>query len=308
MAGLNSLLDARTNALAPAETTGTRVDRLNGSAPSGDPSSFVSAFASLTSGTPIRLSGSLAAIDQASGAQKQRDLDIWFNGTFGVLGSSATGEFGMATMGLDGLLTDDVLLGLSLQLDTSRITQGNAELQGSGWLMGPYLTARVAPDLYVDLSASAGLSQNSISLGNSLTAFGGQRWRASGALLGDWQSGAWGISPELRFSWYSESTDPHAGPTGPVPRQDSALGRVALGPTVRYRFGLGDLDTQARVKVSTQLDSIADRLVLSLGGDAGLSVNLPHGANLDLGVSLQGLTQAHSASISWRAGLSGRLP
>lgn len=299
-ADITDQLEARAAMLVDqAASADGRIARLNGVAPTVTPDALVSAFMPAVTGGPVRFAGSLGAIDAAT-APDAAAPNLWFDATFGALGGTAEGQFGIARVGIDGLVTPDLLLGLSLGIDRSAISAGGATLEGIGWLLSPYLTARVAPNFYIDLSAGAGLSRNT--LGD--VEFGGRRVTASGALLGEWTDGPWTVSPELRFSYLSEATDAAAG----VAAATVETGRLSAGSSVAYRFTLGETAAEARLAGNAYLDATGADTRADLTLRAGLGFTLPGGANLDLDLTAAGLIDAAPQSIALRAGFSGTLP
>jgi hypothetical protein len=277
----------------------SRIARLNGALTTVTPSALVSAFMPATAGGPIHLAGRLGAIDAAT-APGATGPNLWFDATFGALGGTSDGNFSIARLGIDQLITPDLLAGLSLSLDRSDVASGGATLSGTGWLLSPYLTARLAPNFYIDLSAGAGLSHNS--LGD--VEFAGHRLSASGALIGEWSDGPWTFSPELRFAYLLESTDAADG----VAAATVETGRLAAGPTLAYRFSLDEVAAEARLGANAYLEGAGDGANADIALRAGLGLALPGGASLDLDLTATGLTDASTGTIALRAGLSGTLP
>lgn len=280
-----------------------RIDRLNGIAPSaGDPASALMGLMPLVSGGgPRTLSGSLGAIEQAvADPAKPAALDIWFEASFGAYGSDvAQGNFGIAYLGADYLVSPDLLVGALFQLDRVGFDSntGDATAEGTGWMIGPYVTGRLGDNLYVDLRAAAGRSANSISpYGTYTDEVDASRWLIEAALSGEWTDGSWTFQPAARLSYFEESSDAYTDGLGVyVPSVTSGTGQLALGPALSYRFVTdGEID----VVLGTRLDGVLDFGLYggSLAADgvhaeleASIDLSLPGGARLGAAVKAGGL-------------------
>lgn len=118
----------------------------------------------IANGGSLAGSASLAQIEAMAGNEQSPRFDAWFEGTFGVLSRGrARGEFAIIAFGADYLVNDDLLVGGFFQIDQLWQESGAGHSRGYGWVAGPYLTARLAEHLYLDLSLAAGRADNLIS-------------------------------------------------------------------------------------------------------------------------------------------------
>jgi len=137
--------------------------------------------------------------DVVEGEAPVRRFDIWAEGRFSRFSaSSGKGDFFIAHAGADYLVTPDLPVGIGAQIDWTdynATTVGTAD--GLGFMAGPYATARLASNLYVDASLSWGLSDNRVSpYGTYEDSFSAGRWRASAALFGAFEHEALLIRPD----------------------------------------------------------------------------------------------------------------
>lgn len=75
-----------------------------------------------------------------------------------------------------------LLIGALMQFDFADETSGalNSDVEGNGWMAGPYLSARLTDNLFFDARAAWGRSENTISpFGTTQTRqTGSAGWRA----------------------------------------------------------------------------------------------------------------------------------
>ena len=117
-----------------------------------------------------------------------------------------------------------------------------SSVEGSGWMFGPYMTARLAPSLYLDARLVGGSSSNEVSPFKTYTDdFDTTRWLAEAGLSGDFRQGHWTFQPNVRLSWYRDTSDDYIDGTGAaVPSQTVELGQIKAGPALSGRFVVDD--------------------------------------------------------------------
>ncbi|UXN75405.1 autotransporter domain-containing protein [Devosia sp. A8/3-2] len=81
-------------------------------------------------------------------------------GTFALANEQgAAGRFGVAAMGVDRVVGEDLLVGGFVEADTMiRDWSDASALLRGGWMAGGYATMRVLDNVYVDLMGSGGSS------------------------------------------------------------------------------------------------------------------------------------------------------
>lgn len=170
--------------------------------------------------------------------------DVWVEGRYSGFNDD-TGNFdrdghvGVLYLGSDYRITPDMIVGGLVQFDWAKDESSPlvSKVDGSGWMIGPYLSARVHENIYFDLRAAWGRSSNDIDDAGASGSFDTTRWLVRGALAGNWQYYAWRITPSAELAYIKESSDSYTNSGGTfVAAQDVALGRLQFGPEVGYRF------------------------------------------------------------------------
>ncbi|NDW54305.1 autotransporter outer membrane beta-barrel domain-containing protein [Aliiroseovarius sp. PrR006] len=168
--------------------------------------------------------------------------DLWIEAAHAKFSAgNMDGDFNIIHMGVDRLVNSDLLIGLGLQLDHARLSGAGAEISGSGFMVGPYLTKRVHDNLYLDARVAWGRSSNDVSpFGTYTDTVGAERWLATAALIGDFQVGDLTIQPEARLSWFEETTDAYLDSNNiAVTPVTTSFGSFELGPTISRSYTVG---------------------------------------------------------------------
>jgi hypothetical protein len=118
----------------------------------------------------------------------------------------------------------------------------NSSISGQGYLIGPYMTARLREGLYFDGHIAIGESFNEISpFGVYEDEVDAERTYLSGALIGDIRKGPWSLRPEGRVTFFREEMDSYVDGIGvTIPSIEVSTGEFEFSPTVRYRYALKD--------------------------------------------------------------------
>lgn len=168
-------------------------------------------------------------------------LDIWFEGSLAdvSLGNNR-GEFALGYFGIDYLVQDGLLIGALAQFDRfdSDDALATGQSEGDGWMVGPYLTARLAPRFYIDARIAFGGSDNSVSpLGTYVDGYETDRMLASASAIGDLDLGdGFTLWPELGLRYIREDIDGYVDTLGvAVPDAVIDQGELALSPRLDYR-------------------------------------------------------------------------
>ncbi|MTD95341.1 autotransporter domain-containing protein [Hyphomicrobium sp. xq] len=170
--------------------------------------------------------------------------DIWVEGRYSHFDDDAgnldrNGHVGVLYVGGDYRVAQNVIVGALMQFDWSKDDSSvlASKVDGNGWMIGPYLSAEVHENVYFDLRASWGRSDNDLTLGTTTGAFDTWRWLVKGALAGNWVHDAWRFTPSAELAYVTESQDAFTNSAGTfVPGQDVSLGRLQFGPEFGYRF------------------------------------------------------------------------
>ena len=305
---IQSFLDARAGLLlANAPDAARRFNRLNGTTPppnftGADVLSYLDVVAT-TGSLPV--SGSLAAFDAFDEADEPRAFDVWIDGTFALFETgSGQGRFSTGSIGADYLVTPDLLVGAFASLDAiDRFETLGSTLSGTGWLAGPYVTARLTDTLHLDLLAAAGTAGNQIESGGVIDDFGSTRWLVNATLEGRFTEGPWTFAPRLSAGYVEERSQAYIGANGvAVPEVFASAGQVSGGPGIVHT----STDEGLTRTLSLRLDALA-RLGTdsAFGGriEGGIELGSAAGARFGTTLGLSGLTSGtRSVSLSVNAG------
>src|SRR5207253_8593290 len=94
-------------------------------------------------------------------------LNAWVEGQFAYYNSdnddegNPEGNFFVGYAGVDVKVFDRVLVGVMGQLDWYDEDSDTGRTDGNGWMAGPYVSAQLAPNLFLDVRGMYGESDNS---------------------------------------------------------------------------------------------------------------------------------------------------
>ncbi len=182
-------------------------------------------------------------------------FNAWLEGQFAIYrdddaGQSQTGDFFVGYAGADWRVNEHVLLGVMGQIDWAEDRQANSinVVSGTGWMAGPYLSAEPVDNIFVDLRALWGQSDNSAIqdvLGSRYEGgFDTERWLVQAVIAGKHEAGDFDIAPEMSLIYMHESQESYSVTDGVntvlVGGQSVDLGRLAGGVTISYQGEIGD--------------------------------------------------------------------
>ncbi len=160
------------------------------------------------------------------------------------------GEFGVLYIGADYLVNEDFALGILVQADTGseRITSFS-EVSGNGWMVGPYITMEISPDLFFSARAAWGRSENSASVdvfevGNIFTGdFQTERTLVRASLLGTYDMGQLQVSPDAELAYMRERQENYLVSDGlstvSVAGGTAEIGRLSVSVSIDYPVAMG---------------------------------------------------------------------
>jgi hypothetical protein len=181
-------------------------------------------------------------------------FNVWIDGTLVVHSRSQAddrwGRFGMISAGVDYLLSEKALVGLTVHYDSMNDpTDEDARLTGNGWLAGPYASFEVGSGVFWDVSLLHGGSGNSIDSRFWDGSFDTRRWMVDTAVSGVWKlDDATRVTPKLRAVYFSETVGDYevangSGDVVAVPGLESEQFRLTFGTEVERQFGLANGST-----------------------------------------------------------------
>jgi hypothetical protein len=193
----------------------------------------------------LQMSQAYAAVADAGPQLAVPAFDVWIEAHFSQYEDDAgdldgEGHFGILYLGADYLVTPSVLVGALVQLDWTEEASGedDSSVEGFGWMVGPYLSARITPHLFFDTRAAWGTSDNTVDpFGEYEDDFSTDRWLASARLTGNWNMGNLRITPSVGVTYVEERQEDYTDSLGVlIPEQTVSLGRLAFGPELAYRM------------------------------------------------------------------------
>lgn len=172
--------------------------------------------------------------------------DVWSSGHVSWFddGGTGTGTLGSAYVGIDYLLTEDILLGLQVEVDwmDETLSATGGTVGGTGWMAGPYGLIRLDDNFYFDFAGMWGQSSNQISpFGTYTDTFTTTRWLLYGGLVGEFEVDNWLIRPQVTGKLLSEHQDAYTDSLGvAIASQTVTQGEIAFAPRVSYTNTLED--------------------------------------------------------------------
>jgi len=148
------------------------------------------------------------------------------------------------------VLSDGILVGALVQVDDTNEDISDpdrtGEIDGTGWMVGPYFGARILENLLFDARAAWGQSDNDIWLDDPINgfrtaSFDTERWLATATLTGVHYHGAWRFSPQVGLAYGHESYDTYVNSIGQtVAGGEANIGRLTGGGEAAYRLQRAD--------------------------------------------------------------------
>lgn len=175
-------------------------------------------------------------------------IDLWIEAQGSVFDDEddvldREGDFRVVYVGVDKVVTTGVLVGFLAQFDWSdedfTDADGNTgDIDGTGWMVGPYAAVRLSEHLMLNGRFAYGQSENDISLTEELFGtrtgdFDTDRWIATAELTGLWHIDGMRFSPSVGVEYGNEDQDSFVNSFGEtVASNDVELGRVTFGTEI----------------------------------------------------------------------------
>jgi outer membrane autotransporter protein len=253
-------------------------------------------------------------------------FDIWAEGKYtSFRDSRATsdidGHFGVISVGADYVVRPSLLIGTMVQFDSlrQRSDKDRSEVRGQGWMAGPYATLRLSQNVFWQMRAAWGRSNNEVSPYLTHTdSFGSERWLASTTVTGRWGIGPWTVKPAISVTYLEDVARSFTETYGTiVPEVKSRLGQAKAGPEVAYRLQLNDgIVLEPRAGVQVIWNFAGDTTVAGQGqlngenagpqgvrgrAELGLRATSAGGVGLDLSSAYDGIGTNGYSNVTARA-------
>ncbi|MCP5396387.1 MAG: autotransporter domain-containing protein [Sphingomonadaceae bacterium] len=177
----------------------------------------------------------------------ERSFDIWAEAYVSRLSYGAhKGTLRVIYAGADYRLGKDVLAGMMVGFDDFSRKGGlgaAGAAEGKGWMAGPYVMARLAPNLYADARAAWGKSDNVVSpLGTFSDGFDTSRAFYSGSLVGEMKlGGKTTLRPEVAVRYLREKQQRYTDSLGvTIPGQVVDQGDISFRPRLYHTATLAN--------------------------------------------------------------------
>jgi outer membrane autotransporter protein len=252
-------------------------------------------------------------------------FDVWLEASHNNFNASqgSGGHFTIGYLGADYLVNPKLLAGVLVQYDEllDASAQTNSRVKGKGWMIGPYITTQLAPNLYFDGRVAYGKSRNRISPFNTYTdTFRTDRWMVNANLSGNYDLENWQISPNINLAYIEENQHAYVDSLNVgIPSQTVGLGQLRFGPdfsTVIYGANHSIIEPRITIdgiynfgnrsgnplvnNTSNEADGWRARI------ETDVSITNRHGTQLQLGVNYDGIGQSNfeSYGVSFKVTIS----
>ena len=173
--------------------------------------------------------------DDAGNPADDMAFDLWIKGQWSRSDTDDTRhDLGMFYIGADYRVASNMVIGVLGQFDWADEEDSKEAfaVEGTGWMIGPYVAARLADNLIFDARAAWGQSSNEVSPFNTYTdEFDTTRWLAKGQLTGAFDAGSVLVQPQVGVIYFSEEQDAYTDSLGVgIKSQKATLGRLTFGP------------------------------------------------------------------------------
>lgn len=192
------------------------------------------ALTRLLSGAGAAISAQVSQGNGQFSASTPGDAPVWAHIAASRSSAGSTDDsYLLGALGAHAFVTPDLIVGGMVQFDHARSDDGSAEIKGRGWLVGPYMVARLADQpLYFEASLLAGNSSNEISPDGSYTdSFDASRALAALKLTGEIaRPGGLMLYPNVAFHHAIERQKAYVDGLGQtIPKQSVRLSELRYG-------------------------------------------------------------------------------
>ncbi len=206
---------------------------------------------SLNSGQST-FSTSLSQMTGGNSGLGEGSVDVWAEAVLANFENADNeGNFSLFYAGVDYVVNPNLLVGVLAQYDSydagGAVSSGN--IDGTGYMVGPYATYRLTDKIVVDGRLAWGTSDNSISpLGTTLDSFDTTRQLAVASVSGQHNfSNGVKLTPTLSARYLKEEQDAYTDSLNVmVTSQDVTLGEISFAPRLSKHYTMSaDWDMDA---------------------------------------------------------------
>ncbi len=244
--------------------------------------------------------------------------DVWLAAEFASVkdnraGDDARSDFAVTQLGIDYQVSDTLILGVMAQYDwmdevsdeinTAAGAIAGAQVEGSGWMAGPYGVWKLADTLTFDALAMFGTSDNTVNpLGLYEDDFETDRYMLRANLTGEFGTGNWRIRPQANLTHFEETQGAYTDSLNiAIPEQTLTLGRITAGPEVAWMERRND---GSYLELTSSVRAVWDYQAADLLNEAGLLVDGDDDMRADARVGI-GAGFASGMNFRFEAGFAG---
>ena len=158
-------------------------------------------------------------------------LWIDLSASWGRSGSSDT-EYVLGTIGWHTAVSENLLVGMMLEIDFYDQTSASSRVSGTGWLVGPYVVAKLPHQpIFFEGRVLYGQTSNEVSPLSAYTnRFETERWLIQAELSGHYKSSRSVFIPNMTLSYTSDTQREYLDVSNKtIPRQDIELMTLSFG-------------------------------------------------------------------------------
>ena len=179
-------------------------------------------------------------------------FDIWVQGTSSYFSNTQPdaryqGHTNILMSGADYKVMPGLIIGVMAQTDwMDQSSNVSTSQSGFGWMAGPYLSARLDRNLFLDVRALGGKSSNKLDMTDATAGSWSDTYRtnrllASAKLTGVYSFDAWRIRPSAELMYFAEHQKAFTNALGnDIDSQTVSVGRLNFGPEFGYRMVMPD--------------------------------------------------------------------
>jgi outer membrane autotransporter protein len=226
--------------------------------------------------------------------------NVWIQGALARSEQNGqTQDFGIVHLGAGHKINPDLVIGGIIQVDraSEKDTSANSSISGTGWMIGPYMVARLRDNLAFDGRLAFGQSTNSVSpTGTYTDTFKTNRAMIHARITGDFMQGDVKIAPAMAFIYMQEKQLSYVDSLSvTISEQTINMGQLSTGASVSKNIvmengmmltpsiglkGIWNFADTGFLNVATGAASTANNNRLSARLDAGLDVSVDEGVTL----------------------------
>ncbi len=200
----------------------------------------------------------------------------------------ADGRYTFAAVGAHTRLSKDILVGMMVELDQFRQTEDETEVEGDGWLAGPYVVMKpLDQPIFLEGMFLQGASSNTISpLGTYRDDFDTERQLARLRLSGEAVYGSTTLFPSLSYSNVQDRQKPYTDSLGNrIGAQRLEIEQLSVGLNFAHDIAL--TDPAKRLEVTGGLELLRSAIRGSRADQPFPSDDRTEGGRINLGTDYQ---------------------